>query len=122
MNREPVLVILNGLAVVVGLVLVALNTLDVTHLEPGAITAVVAAVAGACNLLGFAIRAGVTPVAVASAQIATALATPVPGQTGTLTTSAAPTITYAGTAAVQPAPDPYQAAANAVANRQAAGA
>jgi len=109
-TREPVLVILNGLAVVVGLVLVALNTLNVTHLEPGAVTAVVAAVAGSCNLLGFAIRAGVTPVAVAGAQVAQALATPTPGQQAQLDQ------------ALNTLPPAVTAAIDAHLTRQAAGA
>lgn len=110
MSREPVLTILNGLAAVVGLVLIALNTLDVTHLEPAAVTAVVAAVAGACNLLGFAIRAGVTPVAVAGAQVAQALATPTPGQQAQIVE------------ALNTLPPDVTAAIDAHVNRQAAGA
>lgn len=76
MNNNPVLVILNGLAATVALVLVALNALGVTHLDPGATTAVVAAVAGVCNLVGLAIRAAVVPVGVHAEQVAQALATP----------------------------------------------
>lgn len=80
MNREPVLVILNGLAAVLSLTLVALNALGVTHLEPGAVAATVAAVTAACNLFAAAIRAAVVPVGVHAEQVAQALATPVPGQ------------------------------------------
>jgi len=75
-NNNPVLVILNGLAAAVALVLVATNTTGVTHLDPGATAAVVAAVAGVCNLVGMAIRAAVVPVGVHAEQVAQALATP----------------------------------------------
>ena len=79
MNKEPVLVILNGLAAVLSLTLVALNLLGVTHLEPAAIAATVAAVTAACNLFAAAIRAAVVPVGVHAEQVAEALATPPPG-------------------------------------------
>ena len=82
MNNNPVLVILNGLATVAALVLVALNALKVTHLDPAAMAAVVAAVAGVCNLVGLAIRAAVVPVGVHAEQVAQALATPPPGTPG----------------------------------------
>ena len=76
MNREPVLVILNGLAAVLSLTLVALNVTGVLHLDAQAVAATVAAVAAACNLLAAAIRAAVVPVGVHAEQVATALATP----------------------------------------------
>lgn len=85
MNSNPVLVILNGLAAAVALVLVATNTTGVTHLDPGATAAVVAAVAGVCNLVGMAIRAAVVPVGVHAEQVAQALATPPPGTPGPVT-------------------------------------
>lgn len=61
MNRNPVLVILNGAAATLGLILVATNVLHVTNLEPEQVAAVTAAVAGVANLVGVAIRQAVTP-------------------------------------------------------------
>ena len=80
MNSNPVLVILNGLAVVVAATLVATNLLDITYLDPAQVAGVVAAVTAWCNLLGFAIRSTVVPVAEHEQAVAVALATPVPGQ------------------------------------------
>lgn len=56
LDREPVLIILSGLAAVLSTLLVATNTLGWTHLEPGQTAAVIAAVAAFCGLVGTAIR------------------------------------------------------------------
>lgn len=128
MNSNPVLVILNGLAAVVAATLVATNALGVTHLEPVQGAAVVAAVTAWCNLLGFAIRATVVPVAQHEQAVAQALATPTPGQTVGALTPAAPqgVLTFYGSATSPTPPDPLpgatDAVVNAMANRQAAGA
>lgn len=110
MNREPVLVILNGLAAVLSLTLIALNMLGVTHLDPAAITATVAAVTAACNLFAAAIRAAVVPVGVHAEQVAQALATPTPGQ-----------VEQVEAARLELPPD-VTTAIDAHVNRQAAGA
>jgi len=79
-NKNPVLIILNGLAAAAGLVLVATNLLGVTHLDAPQTAAVVAALAGVCNLVALAIRAAVVPVETNAEQVAEALATPTPAQ------------------------------------------
>lgn len=130
MNSNPVLVILNGLAATVALVLVALNALGVTHLDPGATTAVVAAVAGVCNLVGLAIRAAVVPVGRNAKQVAQALATPTRSDRIIGLDASDPMAakmlaqigtTMAGRAAAT-APSAELAAAQAQTERQAAGA
>lgn len=82
MQKNPVLVILNGLAAALSLVLVATNVTGVTHLDTGQTTAVVAAVAAVCNLVALAIRASVVSPATNAEQVAVALATPVPSPVG----------------------------------------
>jgi len=76
MQKNPVLVILNGLAAALSLVLVATNVTGVTHLDAAQTTAVVAAVAAVCNLVALAIRASVVSPATNAEQVAVALATP----------------------------------------------
>jgi hypothetical protein len=117
MNSNPVLVILNGLAVVVAATLAATNALGVTHLDPAQGAAVVAAVTAWCNLLGFSIRAAVVPVAVHEQAVAAALATPPPG---TATVPAPQPV--AQPVAPAPLPADITAAIDAQVTRQAAGA
>ena len=59
MDREPVAILLAGFAAVFSLCILAANAMDWTHLEADEVTAVVAAVAGICVLVGSAIRATV---------------------------------------------------------------
>lgn len=87
MSREPVLVILNGLAAVVGLVLAALVKVDVLQLDAGQVVAITAAVAGVCNLVGLAIRSTVTSPATMARYVALTLPQPDPN---TRTTPPAP--------------------------------
>lgn len=56
MDREPVAIILAGLAAVLSSLLVATNALGWTHLDAGQIAAIIAAVASFCALIAAAIR------------------------------------------------------------------
>lgn len=56
MDREPVLIILTGLAAVLSTMLVATNALAWTHLDGGQTASVIAAVAAFCALVAAAIR------------------------------------------------------------------
>jgi hypothetical protein len=59
MKSEPVLVLLNGIAAVVSLVLIALVALDSLSWTPAQITAVVAAIEGGANLIAAVVRSAV---------------------------------------------------------------
>lgn len=63
MKSEPVLVLLNGVAGVVSLVLVALVALGSLSWTGGQVAAVVAAIEGGANLLAAVIRSAVSPAA-----------------------------------------------------------
>lgn len=63
MKYNPVLVILNGLAAVVSLGLIAAAGLGWIHLDAVVQAEVVAFVTGVANLVGLAIRSAVVPVA-----------------------------------------------------------
>lgn len=77
MNREPVLIILNGLAGVVSLALVAAIALGLT-LTVAQAAAVVAVVAAFCNLVAAALRGSVISPATHEVAVLNALATPWP--------------------------------------------
>lgn len=68
MRSEPVLVLLNGIAGVVNLVLVALVLLSVIPWDGQQVTAVVAAVQGGANLVGAVIRSAVVSPATADSR------------------------------------------------------
>ena len=89
MQKNPVLVILNGLAAALSLVLVATNVTGVTHLDTGQTAAVVAAVAAVCNLVALAVGAAVYSPATHAEDVAAALATPAPGQPQTVNVTVA---------------------------------
>lgn len=70
MRSEPVLVLLNGIAGVVNLVLVALVVTGVLDMSGEAIAAVVAAIQGGANLVGAVIRAAVVSPRTADLRVA----------------------------------------------------
>lgn len=82
MKREPVLVLLGGLASVVSLGLVAAKLLGWIDLTPEALAAVVAFIGGACGLAAAVLRAAVDSPATVEAKVAKALETPPPGWQG----------------------------------------
>lgn len=73
MDREPVAIILGGLAAVLASLLAASNTLGWTHLDAGQLAALVAAVASFCGLVAAAIRGQVYSRATHSADVVHAL-------------------------------------------------
>lgn len=76
MKSEPVLALLNGIAAVVNVALVALVATGGIDWDPGQITAVVAAVQAGANLIAVVVRANVVSPATNARQVAVALAMP----------------------------------------------
>ena len=61
MKKEPVLILLGGLAGLINLGLIAANAVGTTHLDGTQIAAVVAFVTAACALAAAVVRSYVTP-------------------------------------------------------------
>ena len=61
MKKEPVLILLAGLAGLINLGLIAANAIGTTHLDGSQIAAVVAFVTSACALAASVLRAYVSP-------------------------------------------------------------
>lgn len=78
MQTQPVLVLLEGIAGVFNLGLVAANALGAVTLDAGQVTAVVAAVQGAATLAAAVVRAAVVSPATHAEAVQAALMTPPP--------------------------------------------
>lgn len=78
LEREPVLIILGGLAAVLSTVLVATNAIGWTHLDALGLAAVIGSVGSICALVAAAIRGQVYSVATHHTDVARALLEPSP--------------------------------------------
>jgi hypothetical protein len=79
LNKEPVLIFLNGIAAVANVILVALQALGVVDFEGDQITALVIAIQSVAALASLVIRSAVVSPATNAIEVKEALLTPPPG-------------------------------------------
>lgn len=78
LNREPVLIFLNGIAAVMNLIFVALQLLGVVDFESDQIVGLVAAIQAVAALASMMIRSAVVSPATNAIEVKEALVTPAP--------------------------------------------